>query len=161
MGNNENQPMQGLAGSSSAGGVWRNTMSNYLGNTPAEDFKKPDKVTSLRVCKGSGLRAAREGGNTYEEFFIQGTEPKEECNQKQEPEERQDRDEEEEEEENEEPENRREERERNRENSEEEGGNNGGEGNGNQEGGRGGNQPNAPGTPATTTPAPPAEPDSD
>lgn len=68
MGNNENEPMQGLAGSSSAGGLWRSTMTSYLKNLPNEDFQKPDTIVSSRGC-----------GGLKEEFFIKGTEG--ECNQ--------------------------------------------------------------------------------
>lgn len=80
MGNNENEPMVGLAGSSSAGGVWRNTMSNFLGNTPNEDFHKPDSVVALQICKGTELKTSKPGDNTREEFFIKGGEPTGECN---------------------------------------------------------------------------------
>ncbi len=80
MGNNENQPMRGLAGSSSAGIVWRNTMIKYLSGTPREEFTRPYGVASIRICTGSGLRSL--DGNsqaTYEEVFIKGTEPSGTC----------------------------------------------------------------------------------
>lgn len=80
MGNNENEPMVGLSGSSSAGGIWRNSMLDFLGNSPAEKFKKPANVVSIQVCKGTEQRAVSPGGNTYKEFFIKGTEPSDQCN---------------------------------------------------------------------------------
>jgi membrane carboxypeptidase/penicillin-binding protein len=82
MGNNENEPMVGLAGSSSAGGIWRTAMTSFMQNTPQEDFVRPSGVVALRVCTGSGLKAANSGSGTYEEVFVKGTEPKEECNKK-------------------------------------------------------------------------------
>ncbi len=80
MGNNENEPMVGLAGSSSAGGVWKNSMTNFLGNSPNEEFERPANIISMQICAGSGLKAAGKSGKTYEEFFIKGTEPTKECN---------------------------------------------------------------------------------
>jgi membrane carboxypeptidase/penicillin-binding protein len=101
MGNNENEPMIGLAGSSSAGGVWKNTITNFLGDSPLEDFKKPDSVVSMQVCRGTELKSTTTSVNTREEFFIKGAEPKGECNSKKQ-------------ENNVEPQNRREEKEEKR-----------------------------------------------
>lgn len=82
MGNNENQPMRGLAGSSSAGIVWRDVMTKSLAGQPDEKFARPSNVVSLRVCSASGLRAASNDGEaTYEEIFIRGSEPTGSCNQ--------------------------------------------------------------------------------
>lgn len=80
VGNNENEPMVGLAGSSSAGAIWKDTINSYLNNLPEEKFSPTPNIVQLQVCKGSGQRAITASGNTYNEFFIKGTEPKEECN---------------------------------------------------------------------------------
>ena len=82
MGNNENEPMRGLAGSSSAGIVWRDVMTKSLVNLPNETFTRPSGVVSMRVCTANGLRAASgDGEATYEEVFIRGSEPSGTCNQ--------------------------------------------------------------------------------
>lgn len=70
MGNNENQPMIGLAGSSSAGKVWKDTMSRYVESLPEEDFFQPGDVITAKICNATG---------TYEEKFIKGTQPKDNC----------------------------------------------------------------------------------
>lgn len=70
MGNNENEPMIGLAGSSSAGGVWRSSMTDFLGDSPAEEFKQPENIIKTKVCVNN---------KNFEEFFIKGTEPKDSC----------------------------------------------------------------------------------
>jgi 1A family penicillin-binding protein len=80
VGNNENQPMHGLAGGSSAGQIWKETISGYLQDVPNEKFEAPAGVVQVNVCKGSGLRAEQTGGNTYSEYFIRGTEPTTPCN---------------------------------------------------------------------------------
>lgn len=79
VGNNENQPMRGIAGSSSAGQIWRQSIKTFLGDSPKEEFVKPEGIIELDICKGSGLRASHASGSTYKEFFIKGSEPTETC----------------------------------------------------------------------------------
>lgn len=70
VGNNENQPMTGLVGASSAGVIWKQVMTGMLADMPAQNFERPSNVMSMRVCLPQG---------TYEEVFIKGTELKESC----------------------------------------------------------------------------------
>jgi membrane peptidoglycan carboxypeptidase len=70
MGNNENQPMSGLAGASSAGTIWKQAMTQMVADTPNETFIMPEGVTKIRVCVQQA---------NYEEVFIKGSEPKESC----------------------------------------------------------------------------------
>jgi penicillin-binding protein 1A len=83
VGNNENQPMRGLAGGSSAGLIWKDTMTSFVKNTPTEKFIMPRGITQLRICKGTTtlLRAPVRYSNAYTEYFINGTEPTNECKQ--------------------------------------------------------------------------------
>lgn len=79
MGNNENRPMIGLAGGSSAGIIWKKTMTKFLKDLPVEKFSKPKNVVQLNICRGTELRAPYSGGNTFMEYFIKGSEPKGTC----------------------------------------------------------------------------------
>jgi 1A family penicillin-binding protein len=80
MGNNENEPMIGLAGGSSAGIIWKHAMTTFLEDLPVEKFEKPKSVVQLNICRGTELRAPYSGGNTFMEYFIKGSEPKATCN---------------------------------------------------------------------------------
>lgn len=76
MGNNENEPMRGLAGSSSAGVLWKDVMTSFLADMPAESFEKPSGIVTMRICTTANFPVIR---GAYEEVFIRGTEPKKPC----------------------------------------------------------------------------------
>ncbi|MDB5181927.1 MAG: putative Peptidoglycan glycosyltransferase [Candidatus Saccharibacteria bacterium] len=81
VGNNENQPMRSLAGGSSAGMIWRDAMTSFVSDMPVERFEMPSSgITQVNVCRGTELRAASSGANTYSEYFINGSEPSGVCN---------------------------------------------------------------------------------
>lgn len=80
VGNNQNRPMGGVAGASGAGPIWRQSMEQFLRGADRQNFVQPSGVTRIMVCSGSGLRAVNQGGNTYQEYFIRGTEPRQTCN---------------------------------------------------------------------------------
>lgn len=75
VGNNENEVMS-AGGSSMAGPIWSRSMQVYLGDTPKEDFVQPSGVTKTAACSASG--------GSYEEFFVDGTVPSKNCEQKKE-----------------------------------------------------------------------------
>ncbi len=79
VGNNEHEPMIGLAGGTAAGVIWRMAMTEFLRGQPVEQFSKPDDVVRVSVCKGTERRAQGGGGNTFSEYFIKGTEPTVSC----------------------------------------------------------------------------------
>ncbi len=79
VGNNENQPMYGLAGSSSAGLIWRDSMMAFLADKPRENFERPAGVVDVLVCRGSGERAIRPGTNAYTEVFMRAYPPRGVC----------------------------------------------------------------------------------
>jgi 1A family penicillin-binding protein len=79
-GNNEHEPMIGLAGGSSAGIIFKQTMTEILPSLPKEDFVQPSSVVQVTVCKGSEARATTGGSNTYGEYFLKGSEPSATCN---------------------------------------------------------------------------------
>jgi 1A family penicillin-binding protein len=80
VGDNQNRPMINLAGSSSAGQIWRETFKAFSNNTPNESFIQPSGITKLTVC-ANGLRAVNKGPGVYEEFFVKGSEPTGKCNE--------------------------------------------------------------------------------
>ncbi len=67
VGNNDNSPMDNVAGSLGAAPIWRSLMNNFLLNTKLETFQKPTFVVSQPVCVT--------GARTITEYFIAGTQP--------------------------------------------------------------------------------------
>lgn len=63
VGNNDNKPMDRVAGSLGAAPIWRDLMEHVLTTIPTNDFTTPIGIRSVRYC-----------GN--QEFFIRGTEPR-------------------------------------------------------------------------------------
>ncbi len=80
VGNNEHEPMTGLAGGSAAGVIWKQTMSDYLQDIPTKSFQKPSTIIRISICEGQEARAVNTGTNTYAEYFIEGSEPTKTCN---------------------------------------------------------------------------------
>lgn len=68
IGNNDNTPMDNVAGSLGAAPIWRSLMTNFLSDVKVESFKKPSFVVSSVVCPPRQ--------EPYMEYFIAGTEPK-------------------------------------------------------------------------------------
>jgi 1A family penicillin-binding protein len=68
VGNNDNTPMDNIAGSLGAAPIWRSLMENYLAGKPVEQFEKPTFVVNETICVNG-----RKSGIT--EFFIAGTQP--------------------------------------------------------------------------------------
>jgi 1A family penicillin-binding protein len=81
VGNNANKPMSGVAGSSGAAPIWRNSMQQFLGDSPAENFSQPSNVVSAFICSANGKRAQSNFAGTYTEYFIRGTIPEGQCAQ--------------------------------------------------------------------------------
>ncbi len=80
VGNNDNTPMDNIAGSLGAAPIWRRLMEHFLAGKPIEKFKKPFGVDELMVCKDKGLKVEFATSSAYMEYFIGGTKPKEDCN---------------------------------------------------------------------------------
>lgn len=60
--------------------LWSAIMNRVHAGLPAAGFSKPDTVQSATLCKESHLIAVPDGCHeTYEEYFVKGSEPKEEC----------------------------------------------------------------------------------
>lgn len=69
VGNNLNQPMDGIAGSLGAAPIWKDLMEKFSEGTPIENFDPPDDIVKLTVCGVS-------------EYFVKGTAPPKTCNLK-------------------------------------------------------------------------------
>jgi 1A family penicillin-binding protein len=79
VGNNDNTPMDQVAGSLGAAPLWRDMIEEFSRATPSKEFQKPPGVSQLAICRSNGLRAKDATGSTYMEYFISGTEPTREC----------------------------------------------------------------------------------
>lgn len=74
VGNNDNTPMDRVAGSLGAAPIWKQLMQNYLTGKTNEPFIKPAGVTEAKVCTGSigGSSSEASGSASYTEYFLQG-----------------------------------------------------------------------------------------
>jgi 1A family penicillin-binding protein len=79
VGNNDNSPMDNIAGSLGAAPIWRRIMENFLIGMPVERFTPPPSVRSLAVCRENGLRVKNATSSAMTEFFLRGTEPTKFC----------------------------------------------------------------------------------
>jgi 1A family penicillin-binding protein len=79
VGNNDNTPMDQVAGSLGAAPIWRDLMEKFSEGAQDKAFEKPSGISELLVCRSNGLRAKSATGSAYLEYFILGTEPVREC----------------------------------------------------------------------------------
>lgn len=60
--------------------LWSAIMNRIHTGLPAADFQKPDTIQAVTLCSESHLPAAADGcPETYQEYFVKGSEPEEEC----------------------------------------------------------------------------------
>ncbi|HUQ85117.1 MAG TPA: transglycosylase domain-containing protein [Candidatus Limnocylindrales bacterium] len=80
VGNNDNTPMDQVAGSLGAAPIWRDLMEKFSEGKPNKDFEKPSGIIQLLICRSNGLKAKNASTSaTYTEYFIPGTELSKEC----------------------------------------------------------------------------------
>ena len=67
--------------------IWREVMSRIHTDLPYKEFEQPSEITTVMVCKDSGLlptpgvcEFSVKGNSVYAEFFLKGTEPIATCN---------------------------------------------------------------------------------
>ncbi len=77
VGNNDNTPMDNVAGSLGAAPIWKSLMETFLQGTPIETFQKPFNVVDVPICLSQG--ASNASSSAYIEFFISGTQPDQSC----------------------------------------------------------------------------------
>ena len=75
VGNNDNKPMDSIAGSLGAAPIWRQMMEHILAGTTIERFDQPNGIIKLSVCKEKGLKIRGATSSALTEFFLPGTEP--------------------------------------------------------------------------------------
>lgn len=80
VGNNDNQPMDQVAGSLGAAPIWRSLMEQYLKGQPLEKFEKPSNVIAKNICTYNGLLLREATSSAQTEYFVKGTEPTRYCN---------------------------------------------------------------------------------
>lgn len=79
VGNNDNSPMNSIAGSTGAAPIWRLLMERMLSGTKVERFIPSSGVIQLSICKNNGLKAINATSSAYPEYFLRGTEPNRTC----------------------------------------------------------------------------------
>jgi 1A family penicillin-binding protein len=79
VGNNQNEPMNFVGGSTGAAPIWKEFMTSALTNEEKLEFSPPEGVTTVHICTSNGLLADYEGHGTIKEHFIEETVPKEKC----------------------------------------------------------------------------------
>ncbi len=60
-----------------AGLIWSSIMDDIHEKLEGKRFEKPNKVISCTICKKSGKKATKYCIDTYEEYYLKGTEPTE------------------------------------------------------------------------------------
>lgn len=60
-----------------AGLIWSSVMDDIHEGLEGKRFEKPKKVVTCNVCSKTGKKATKYCGDTYEEYYIKGTEPTE------------------------------------------------------------------------------------
>lgn len=79
VGNNDNTPMNQVAGSLGAAPIWRSIMEHTLVGTPIEKFSPPPGLDSANICKEKGLLVKESTSSAQLEYFLKGTEPTQLC----------------------------------------------------------------------------------
>ncbi|MEO6508457.1 MAG: PBP1A family penicillin-binding protein [Patescibacteria group bacterium] len=86
VGNNDNTPMDQVAGALGPAPIWRTLIDHYLAELPTEEFVAPSSVVRFSVCsykttkeKDGDKEKEKVTVTTTQEYFIAGTEPKNGC----------------------------------------------------------------------------------
>ncbi|MBI3255620.1 MAG: penicillin-binding protein [Candidatus Andersenbacteria bacterium] len=84
IGNNDNTPMQALAGALGAAPAWKNIMEANLKNQPVIAFEPPNTIEQITLCRRlnpspTPEQTAPPSFTTYKEYFLAGTAPKNRC----------------------------------------------------------------------------------
>lgn len=81
VGNNDNKPMDSVAGSLGAAPIWRQLMEHMIKGTAISKFQPPNGVIKISVCKEKGLKIRSATTSAITEFFLPGTEPRGYCDE--------------------------------------------------------------------------------
>ena len=69
-----------LTGSDAAVPIWASYMNSVIGSVPDTTFKRPDSVVERRIDPESGMLAGSYCPESRNEVYVEGTEPRAECN---------------------------------------------------------------------------------
>lgn len=69
----------GLSGAQAALPIWAEFMKKVLSGKPDLPFRAPQGITSVKIDRLTGLLATENCPDVIDEYFIEGTEPKEYC----------------------------------------------------------------------------------
>jgi 1A family penicillin-binding protein len=75
VGNNDNVPMQEIAGANGAGLIWNDVMSAYHQERPPQPFPRPPYIVEQTICADTGALTSPACPRPVRELFIAGTEP--------------------------------------------------------------------------------------
>ncbi len=83
VGNNDNTPMDSVAGSLGAAPIWKNIMEYSLAESAVEAFHPPVGIVQLPICGNGGVLIASNNRFSYAntEYFIKGKQPYTYCSQ--------------------------------------------------------------------------------
>jgi 1A family penicillin-binding protein len=76
VGNNDNAPMQEIAGANGAGEIWQDLMLTYHQDRPHQPFPRPPGVVEQTVCGDTGGVASDACPRPITELFVAGSEPR-------------------------------------------------------------------------------------
>ena len=81
VGNNDNQPMDTVAGSLGAAPIWKNLMEKFTAGTKVEAFSPPTGIVQFAGCTNGKVLASKSpiASSSANEYFIRGTEPTMRC----------------------------------------------------------------------------------
>jgi len=79
VGNNDNVPMDNVAGSLGAAPIWRELMTSLSSGMAIKKFSQPDNISEVAICPSTGGRISSSTSSARMEYFISGTEPTQSC----------------------------------------------------------------------------------
>lgn len=79
VGNNNNAPMDNIAGSLGAAPIWKSLIEQFGPQMGPVSFTQPSGITEELVCKSNGLKSPIATSSAIKEYFISGTEPTQNC----------------------------------------------------------------------------------
>jgi 1A family penicillin-binding protein len=77
VGNNDNAPMQEIAGANGAGQIWRELMQRFHRSLPPQPFAVPANIVETPICALTGGRAGPACPDVRNELFVAGSGPQE------------------------------------------------------------------------------------
>ncbi len=75
VGNNDNVPMQEIAGANGAGLIWRDVMLAYHQGKPPQPFPRPARVVERTICADTGGIPGEACPRQIAELFVEGSGP--------------------------------------------------------------------------------------